>query len=367
MRMMMLLACCLSPLAQSQVLYELDDIGARLPPTTSSAAIDIADNGVVVGTLVGQGERDKPFVLTTDGVTVLDGGYYDDRIVRAGNSSGLVVGNLPGTTIGWVRTGERLSCVPTPLDCESFSAIYSSSQINGVNDAGVFVGGLTIIEPGAPFRYQAYRGQVGSDGSIQTVGLGRYQGQRDTIATAISASGQIVGQAAIDPATGMQQPLFLADGVWYALGAVGRNYSPAAVNSGGVVVGSGRSVDGTRQFALRWRIDQAGLAPETLPALPGALDARANDVNASGFVVGTAYVGPSLIDGRGWLLADCALLDLNELLPAGSPWRIVAANAINAAGDIAANAMRVGESGTRAVVLRRISADPMFAHGFDQG
>jgi hypothetical protein len=81
-------------------------------------------------------------------------------------------------------------------------------------------------------------------------------------------------------------------------------------------------------------------------------------------VVGTAQFDASPVGGRGWLLEDGTLYDLNQLLPAGSPWLILAASAINGHGDIAATARFGTAPGTRAVLLRRQAGDGIFASTF---
>lgn len=351
--------------ASDRPVYVADDLSARLPSSSDSIAVDIADNGVVTGSLVDDSGRRKPFVAGTQGdVRVFDAGYYDDRLVRAGNARGKIIGSFPGSTLGWVRVGDDLRCIPSPFDCESIQSIYTSSLPYDLNDDGIIVGSVTITENGQPYTYQGYKAVVGPDGVIEVSGLGRYQ-QRDTTASAIDPNAVIVGFAVLDRTNATYQPVFLDQGVWQPLGEPGRYQAPIALNQQGVIVGSRRTDGDFREQPLRWSLASPEQAAETLPTLPDRVNARPNGINAAGEIVGVSYDSNHPADRRAWMLIGDDLVALDDLLEYNDGWQILAANAINSQGDIAATARRAGESGTRAVVLRRQSSNGLFQHGFD--
>jgi hypothetical protein len=352
--------------AQAAPRFEVVDLGAALPANGGSQLLDLRDNGTASGMLLGSGSRWKPVVWRADGaVEVFDGGFYDEFYLRAGNGAGLVVGQLPGSSIGWARVGDDLQCIPTPLGCGA-PALYLASIGYDVNDAGVIVGQRAVAVQGGGWRFEAYRAQIDGQGGFAFESLGLFQGQFGTTAQAIDGLGRIAGFATIDAAGAEQQVLLWSgDGV-RALGPPGRYRRPTAISDGGHIVGAERG-PGSGQggfFGLRWHVDDPGNPGEPLPTLTGAISSIPNDVNDAGSIVGTAQFDASPVGGRGWLLEDGALHELDQLLPEGAPWRILAANAINGAGDIAATARFDTAPGTRAVLLRRQGHDGIFASDF---
>ena len=352
--------------ASDRPAYEADDLSARLPASSESIAVDIADNGVVTGSLVDGSGRRKPFVLGIQGdVRVFDAGFYDDRLVRAGNAEGTIVGSFPGSTLGWARVGDDLRCIPSPFDCESIQSIYTSSLPYDLNDDGTIVGSLTIIESGQPYTYQGYMAVVEPDGTIEVSGLGRYQ-QWDTTASAIDQNAVIVGFAVLDRTNAAYQPVFFDQGEWQPLGEPGRYQAPIALNRHGVIIGSRRTDDDFREQPLRWSLSSPEQSAEVLPTLPDSVNARPNGINAAGEIVGVSYDSNHPADRRAWMLMGDDPVALDDLIENNDGWQILAAHAINSQGDIATTARRAGESGTRAVILRRQSSDGLFQHGFDR-
>jgi len=360
-----LLALLAASFAQAQS-FDLVDLSQALPANAGSSTQDLRDNGTVTGSLVGGGGRQKPVVWRADGsIEVFDGGFYDQRFVRAGNASGTIVGVFPASSVGWVRSGAELRCIPTPFDCETVNSLYLASSGSDINEAGDFVGSQALPLPGGGFRFQAYRGAVSSTGSVETEGLGLLDGAFDTSATAINDTGHVVGHATLDAQTSEQQPLVWVDGQARRLGVPGRNRSPVAVSDSGIVVGVERAAGGGNRFVgLRWNADQPDQPGELLPELPGVLSSRPTDVNDDGAIVGTALVGPGNLDSRGWLLRDGVLTALSDLVASDLPWQILAASAINNRGEVAATAYLAGQSGTRAVLLLPRHGERVFHSGF---
>lgn len=344
--------------------FEVVELHATLPANAGSQLLDLRDNGTASGMLLA-GSRWKPVIWRSDGnVEVFGGGFYDEFYLRAGNGSGLVVGQLPGSSIGWARVGDDLQCIPTPLGCGA-PALYLASIGNDVNEDGVIVGQRAVALPGGGYRFEAYRAVVDGQGSFEFQSLGLYQDQFGTSAEAIDNLGRIAGIASIDAGAAQQQVvLWTGDGV-QALGPPGRNRRPTAISDSGHIVGTQRGPGGTAGFfGLRWHVDDPANPGELLPSLAGATSSMPTDVNDAGSIVGTAQLDASPVGGRGWLLEDGSLHDLNDLLPPGSPWLVLAASAINNQGDIAATARFGSSAGTRAVLLRRQADDGIFASDF---
>lgn len=345
--------------------YEVMDLSALLPPNGGSQLVDLRDNGTASGMLIGSGERWKPVVWRADGrVEVFDQGFYDELFVRAGNGSGMIVGQYPGSTLGWARAGDSLACVPTAAGC-GFAALYLASIALDVNEAGVFVGQQALPVPGGAYRFEAYRGEVDASGQFILSGLGLHQGRFDTAALTIDNLGRVAGFATLNAAGAQQQALLWVGQEVRELGPPGPYRRATAIADSGHIVGEQRATGANAGFfGLRWHVDQPDDPGQVLPSLPFALSSSARAVNDAGWVVGTATTGAGPLDQVGWLLEDGRVHDLNELLPPGNPWRILAANAIDGAGHIAAVARLADTPGTRAVVLRRLPQQLIFAHSF---
>jgi hypothetical protein len=345
--------------------YEVLDLSALLPANGGSQLIDLRDNGTASGMLMGAGGRWKPVVWRADGeVEVFDQGFYDDLFLRAGNGAGVIVGQYPGSSVGWARSGDSLACVPTVAGCGA-AALYLASIAFDVNEAGVFVGQQALPVPGGAYRFEAYLGEVDASGQFALSGLGLYQGQFDTAALAIDNLGRVAGFATLNAAGAQQQALLWLGKEVRELGPPGSYRRATAIADGGHIVGEQRAAGASAGFfGLRWHVDQPGEPGQVLPSLPATLSSSPRAVNNAGWVVGAATTGSGPLDQVGWLLQDDRLHDLNALLPADSPWRILAANAIDGAGHIAAVARFEDTPGTRAVVLRRLPDNLIFAHTF---
>ncbi len=367
MRIWALLSILSLPAALGAQTYRVVDVSESLPPAVRSIAVDLRDNGTFSGMLEGSGGRLKPFVVHGDGqVEIFDSGFYDEHYVRAGNGSGRLVGQYPGSSVGWVRTGSELSCVPTPLPCGSAS-LYLSSMPWAINEDGVFVGSQSLPPPDGFSRSQGYRASIDAQGAIQIHGLGRWMDQFDTVATVIGEGPQplILGFAVTHAATSEYQPLLWQASGWIALGVAGRNRMPIAVNAAGSAVGAVRGPGGQAGFiGLLWDLGDPSAAGDLLPEYPGASSTRPSDINGRSEIIGSATIGHGPLDTRGWLLRDGTLVALDDLLPDFPQWTILSAVAITEDGRIAATARFGSTPGTRAVMLIPELEDSIFRHSF---
>ena len=158
------------------------------------------------------------------------------------------------------------------------------------------------------------------------------------VATAINASGQIVGGTNYGDEPG--QAFLYSGGTWQfmpRLPGEGQNLGAQAngINASGQVVGSSTTASGdTHAFLYSGGImTDLGTLGESTPGY----SIWANGINASGQIVG----GFSSADGsvnHAFLYSGGVMTDLNSLLPANSAWvALVLASAINDSGQIVGN------------------------------
>lgn len=213
--------------------------------------VDISDAGIVVG---GFGVPSRAFVWTAESGLV-DYGIQDPNVEdqqarwSAINASGTLIGywnqhvsNIHAT-IGEVGT-------PTVLGLGGDSEAFPTNAV-GINDAGTIVGlGLSASTPDlVPVVFA-------SDGSYTEI-PGATLDQNNGAAIAVNGDGIIVGTAGIGTANGPVPGLkafVYRDGMAYDLytivdDATGfeRFSNAVAINSAGVIVGTGRDADGNVQ------------------------------------------------------------------------------------------------------------------------
>lgn len=205
------------------------------------------------------------------------------------------------------------------------SWIVSESGATAINNAGQVVGFSTASDkPFHPFLYQG--------GVMHDLGAPSGDGPWSYYATAINASGQVVGRSGDQPVrySGGIQPLGAlpgGDGTGQAFG----------INDAGVIVGSASAGSG-QIHAFRYQ----GGTMQDLGALGAATASgqvysrsQANAINAAGQIVGTStvsLVSPfGLIIQHAFLYQNGAMTDLGTL---GDSSHSSAASAINASGQV---------------------------------
>jgi probable HAF family extracellular repeat protein len=238
------------------------------------------------------------------------------------NASGQVVGTSDDHPFLWAR-GVMTDLAPGESNRGGAEAI---------NDAGQVAGSLSRV-PG----FGSSRAFLWTEGRLRD--LGTLAGE-DSGATDISAAGQVVGHSSIGPSADTRAFLW-TDGNMRNLGTLGGTQSSAtAINDVGVVVGySGTSGD-AETHACRWSKG----ALQDLGTLPGDGDSRANDINASGQVVGSSMLPPTgppppadYLGGSAFLYTDATgMVDLNTRIDRKPEWHLSNAMAINDAGQIVA-------------------------------
>lgn len=283
--------------------------------------------------------------------------------------------NASGQIVGYASFSGNSSAIlwqdgaVVRLDDWSGGLAGSGSQAHAINDHGQIAGYATVrgrrqaalwaqgrftnLDPSsassAAYDIDAQGRAVGVSGSEPALFAG---GSVSRLAT---ATGQAFG---ISPTTGLVvgSRLDLFDRASsFQLGSARDLPDPSlssaalAVNDGGQIVGMGRVCrNGTPQplgsCALSWTGGQATLL-DTL----GGGTAAANDINASGQIVGSAATADNLLHAAIWQAGQVA--DLNDLIVNLGDWQVVEAMAINDLGQIVGQAFNASSRETRSFLL----------------
>jgi probable HAF family extracellular repeat protein len=205
--------------------------------------------------------------------------------------------------------------------CGPSGAIKGPSVAEGINNAGVMVGSMTV--GGRDHAFVSY-----PDGPTRD--LGTMGGVRSGGAD-VNEAGTVVGF--VQPHNGTQDAFrWTASGGMTKLAALGRGDSMDAtgVNGDGTIVGTAGVGDNAR--AVVWRPD--GSAPVALPA-PAGRPTRATAINDRGQIVGVAGNGPYGPGGPEQAV-------LWELDPATGGWTAVV---LPSSGSISARALDIDDAG----------------------
>jgi probable HAF family extracellular repeat protein len=221
-----------------------------------------------------------------------------------------------------------------------------SAVAHGLNDGEQIVGASSNGLTSRPFV--SWRGQMRDLGTV--AGGDATPGR----AWGVNARGDVVGFSRVfdftSQATLWPGPNRRTTGEPLSLGSLGdgQQFSEAlAVNNRRWIVGRS-TVSGSTERAFLWR-DGDGMT--NLGSL-GLNHSRALDVNERGQIVGYAstFAGfPTFGAAAGFLWENGVMFDLNDLIPDGTGWELLAANGINASGMITGYGRLNGE--TRSFVL----------------
>lgn len=264
-----------------------------------------------------------------------------------GRSAALAI-NDQGTVVGWSETS-------TLGVNQAFSYSLSAGTIalgtlggnqsvaQAINESGAIVGYSSIS---LPFN-NPYGSFVHQAGTMSQIDLG-LDGIQDSFAYSINSNGSITGT--LYSSIYQNGVAFThINGVTTPLGTLGGSFSAAfRINNDGRVAGNSQTTSGaTHAFLFNGSMTDLGTlsGPRNLGFGLGTMPySGANDLNASGYVVGS--FGFSGYQGRGFLFADGQMYDLNDLVdaPTAAIWEITDGMAINASGTIVAYGYRRGEN-----------------------
>ncbi len=309
--------------------YIVTDLGAVLNAYTTVNGIN--DAGQVIGQANFQGFLYSPAPGGAR-ITMLPG---PDALPLGINASGQVVG-LSGAGLSlnqaFLYSGGTVTDMSTLRG--SSGQTYSVSP-TAINDAGQIAGSASANGTGG-------RAFVYSGGKLTD--LGTLPGGTASAATATNNPGQVVGSSSV-PGNFVGHAFLSSGGTMTDLGTLGGSTSRAsAINASGQVVGTAATADGSDHAFLY----SAGKMTD-LGAL-GGKTSSANGINNAGQVVGSFI--PKVVDNvpfpmlqRAFLYSDGKMVDLNTLIRQDNQrtmWTLLSAQGINNNGQIIGLGLRDG-------------------------
>jgi probable HAF family extracellular repeat protein len=354
--------------------YVVQDLGTLGGPYSFSYSLN--DGGVVSGgsaTATQNGDPSQAIVNAPQTAFFWDRGRLlnlgtlggPDSAGAAANASKLAA--VDSETANLSRQGEDVCAFGTHLQC--LAAIWKSGRLSALqllpggnnsyaldmNDRGQVVGfsDTDVYDPDcaaattAGFRFQAVIWEP--DGSVRQPHLAPLSG--DTVANAfgINNRGQVVGNSGVCAnttpppyVTSHRAVLWERDGTPIDLGSLGGAFAGAsAINDRGDVSGTSATADGSVRPFL-WTPESRTLLELDPPAgFPIAINGCCKTINDRQEIVG--FMFDAGFNSHAFLWKDGVMVDLNDLIPKGSPWMLQSAAGINASGQIAGQGLINGE------------------------
>jgi probable HAF family extracellular repeat protein len=268
-----------------------------------------------------------------------------------------------------------LTALPTLPGGNNSEAFFVNSQGEVVGASETGTAADNSDGPCAtPFQTQRFEAVRWSAAGVPTP-LPPLQGDTVSFAFMDNDVGQTVGisglcsNLALPPYAGPSAPhavLWDADGTPHdlgnPLGSAGVFNVANSINNLGQVGMNSVMQDGTIH-AFLWT---NGVAQDLGTNPPGSIVTVipcCNTINDRGQIVGFSVDSDFNMHALLWQSQNEAPVDLNTLIPAGSPWEVLLPSGINDAGEIAATAMNLNTSEVHAVVLSPIKGVGPAARG----
>jgi probable HAF family extracellular repeat protein len=219
-------------------------------------------------------------------------------------------------------------------------------QVVGFSDTGVYDLDCAAART-AGFQFQAVIWE--GDGRIRQPLLAPLSGDTVAYAFGINNQGQVVGNSGIcantTPPPYVSAPhavLWERDGTPVNIGSLGGPVSGAsAINSRGDVSGTSTTADGSPRPFL-WTPESHTLLQLNPPeGFPVAINPCCKTINDRREIVG--FMFDADFNSHAFLWKHGVMVDLNDLIPKGSPWMLQSAAGINASGQIAGQGLINGE------------------------
>jgi probable HAF family extracellular repeat protein len=350
----------------------------RLAQTTGSARLSRKLGALIAAVVVVglMGVVAGPALATTYSVTDLGSLGAGGTEGRAINASGQVTGSslLPKVQVPCPpkQYGTPSKCFTNPLHAFLWSGgtIRDLGTLGGLDSAGVAINDSgEVVGWSAPKSGSAYDAPPFLWNGHKMTAV---SGMGPSGASGINDSGQIAGQCGY----------VVSPEVWACVVANGTEtrlpepnlgcFTALAINNSGQVLGECHQYDPT--LAVVWTND----SPTQLPTLGGG-EAIGRAINNLGQVVGISKTSTGAFDGFLWsngtmtdlgnsfspaaindsgaivggqlVYSGGTLQNLNNLIPAGSPYQIQGASGINNNGQIVANAVETATGKNHALLL----------------
>jgi len=351
--------------------YIVQDLGTLGGPYSFS--YNLNDEGAVSGgsaTATQDGDPSQLIINAPQTAFLWDHGHLrnlgtlggPDSAGAAANLSGLVV--IDSETANLSRQGEDVCAFGTNLQC--LAAIWKKGQLSrlsllpggnnsyalDVNDLGQIVGfsDTDVYDTDcaaartAGFRFQAVIWEPG--GRIRQ--LAPLNGDTVAYSFGINNRGQVVGNSGVcantTPPPYPSAPhavLWEHDRMPVDVGSgLGGPAGASAINERGDVSGTYFGANGPQAFV--WTPETHKAVPLGLPdGFVAAVNPCCKTINDRREIVGFMLDGD--FNTHAFLWKDGVMVDLNELIPKGSPWTLQLAAGINASGQIAGQGLINGE------------------------
>ncbi len=317
-------------LAASAEPYALVDLGVDVSPE------DVNDLRVVVGSRQLAPGETRAFLYTPGDGSLRD---LEGTVARAVNGSGVVVGDS--------ATGAFLFDGSSTVELPDAGA-------RGINEGGIVAGYVAMENPYRPSPLPLAPALYdGADWRILDVAKVYPRGTREGVyadlyvLADVNEAGTAVGtksRSGLYGSSAILTPPAFDRVVYLPIPGGGR---AAAINDSDLVVGTTGEDPSAQMFAHAFLYD--GTSVRDLGTLHGGLRSSASDINASGQVVGSAWLStvltslyqPELYHAFLWEEGS-GMRDLNEIV-AEPGWILTSATAINDAGDIVGTAIVAGQ------------------------
>ena len=324
--------------------YDIIELGV-LPGLDYSSPDAINNDGLVAGTCFLRGNPGFAGFVWENGVMQA----LAERTGQPGNinfpsdvnNSGVIVGGsseFEGPSTAFRIKGTSFEDLGTIDDLPNAIA-------QAINDDGVIVGWCTdSIYTQNPFK--PARAVIWTDGQITRL---ETNSANESHARGLNAAGDFVGDATWN---GASQAVVWIEGQVKLLPQFSSEIPDdmaVGINSDRTVIGNSNLYAGQSVTVSPWAWSPGMAAPQAL-AVPGdASSVTANAINDAGWIIGTVRGQSGSESGLLW--RDGEMIELTNLLPPNSGWKIIAANDINDRNEIAAQASRLDDDRIRIAVM----------------
>jgi probable HAF family extracellular repeat protein len=314
----------IGPLAQvvhADPLYHVTDLGAIWVSglTNSGQALGSASIG-----------GNNPFLYYSYGPNAGQEIPIPLGAASAVSDNGLVAGQTAVTPVdGLPRSVLYNSNTPTapttplPTNLPGTGTTLVPAPVNGLNDAGQAVGAANTLYPNSAASSERFGPQhafLSSGGKATDLGT---LGGSSSAAMAINNAGQVVGTASA--ADGTSHAFLYSNGKMTDLGAVSGSSTTVAtaINASGLIVGYGTNAQNNQGSAFLY----SNGTMTNLGSLTGASLTQALGVNSAGIIIGTS-------GGNAFVYQNGVMTNLNSLIPTSSDFHLNTAYYVNDAGQI---------------------------------